>query len=177
MLVAAFRATLEEVGEADVILHVRDIAHPDSEEQARDVAVVLEGLGIDARAPDKVIEVWNKIDLLPPGARPQALATRDGPLAIPVSALTGEGLTALLEALEGRISGGRRIYSVELAGAALGNLHRLYDLTEVIDRTDTAEGTTVARVRVAAERDDEFRRLFPSAVLAAEVQRSPKAVA
>ena len=64
-LVAAFRATLEEVAEADLILHVRDIAHPDSEAQARDVAGVLSELGIDAEAPERVIEVWNKIDLLP----------------------------------------------------------------------------------------------------------------
>jgi GTP-binding protein HflX len=163
MLVAAFRATLEEVEEADVILHVRDIAHPDSEEQAKDVATVLEELGIDAQAPDKVIEVWNKVDLLPPGERPAAQAGRDELLTIPVSALTGEGLPELLDAIEARISGGRKIYSVELAGAALGNLHRLYELAEVIDRTDTAEGTTVAHVRVTPERDAEFRRLFPKA--------------
>ena len=77
--------------------------------------------------------------------------------------MTGEGLPELLEAVETRISGGRRVYSVELAGAALGNLHHLYELAEVIDRDDTAEGTTVARVRVGPERDAEFRRLFPDA--------------
>ena len=167
-LVAAFRATLEEVAEADVILHVRDIAHPDSEAQAKDVAVVLDELGIDARAADRVIEVWNKIDLLPPAERPrpQPAAGPDALLAVPVSALTGEGLDALLEAIETRISGGRRIYSIALAGAALADLHRLYALADVIDRTDAADGTTTARVRVAPERDAEFRRLFPDAEVA-----------
>jgi GTP-binding protein HflX len=163
MLVAAFRATLEEVAEADVILHVRDIAHPDSEAQARDVAVVLDELGIDARAPERVIEVWNKIDLLPPSGRPLPPSGREALAAVPVSALTGEGLEGLLAAIETRIAGGRRIYSVELAGAALGNLHRLYDVSEVLERDDTPEGTTVARVRVSPERDAEFRRLFPTA--------------
>ena len=80
-----------------------------------------------------------------------------------MSALTGEGLDDLLATIEERIAGGRRIYAVELAGAALGNLHRLYDLAEVIERTDTPEGTTTVRVRVAPERDAEFRRVFPGA--------------
>src|SRR5262249_59207351 len=69
MLVAAFRATLEEVTEADLILHVRDIAHPDSEAQARDVARVLAELGIDTSKPGALVEVWNKIDLIPPSQR------------------------------------------------------------------------------------------------------------
>ena len=76
-LVAAFRATLEEVAEADLILHVRDIAHPDSEAQARDVAAVLAELDIDAKAPDRVIEVWNKIDLMPPAQRPPRMIPRE----------------------------------------------------------------------------------------------------
>src|SRR4029077_3765825 len=117
----------------------------------------------------RVIEVWNKIDLLPPAERPrpQPAAGPDALLAAPVSALTGEGLGALLEALETRIGGGRRIYSIALAGAALANLHRLYALADVIDRTDADDGTTTARVRVAPERDAEFRRLFPDAEVAA----------
>jgi GTP-binding protein HflX len=166
MLVAAFRATLEEVADADIILHVRDIAHPDSEAQADDVAAVLEELGIDARSPERVIEVWNKIDLLPPGERPQPPASREAPQAITVSALTGEGLPALLEAVESRVAAARRIYRVELAGEALGNLHRLYDLSEVMDRVDMPEGTTIVQVRVPPERDSEFRRLFPHATAA-----------
>jgi GTP-binding protein HflX len=168
-LVAAFRATLEEVAEADLILHVRDIAHPDSEAQAADVAKVLAELGVDARAPGKVIEVWNKIDKLPETRRrPPVMPARvngDGsaPAVVAVSALTGEGLPLLTEAIERQIAGGRRIYTVELAGAALGQLHRLYELGEVVARDDTAEGTTIARVRVSADREAAFRKAFPEA--------------
>jgi len=97
-LVAAFRATLEEVLEADLIVHVRDISHPETAEQAADVADILTSLGVPASVP--VIEVWNKLDLVAPSAR-EALdvqsANRTGVHA--VSALTGEGIDPLLEAL------------------------------------------------------------------------------
>ncbi|MCR4283543.1 MAG: GTPase HflX [Bauldia sp.] len=168
-LVAAFRATLEEVAEADLILHVRDIAHPDTEAQAADVAGVLTELGVDARAPGKVIEVWNKIDKLPAAQRPPpvipARINGDGsaPAVVAVSALTGEGLPTLLEAIERQVAGSRRIYTVELTGAALGQLHRLYELGEVIGREDTAEGATIVRVRVPPDRETAFRRAFPEA--------------
>jgi GTP-binding protein HflX len=164
-LVAAFRATLEEVVEADLILHVRDIAHQDSEAQARDVAAVLAELGIDAGARERVIEVWNKIDLLPAGARPGPRpASRDGgPEVVAISALTGEGLPALLAAIEERVAGRNRVFRVELAGAELRHLHRLYELGEVLGRVDTAEGATVAEVRVGEDALDRFRRAFPNA--------------
>ena len=71
MLVSAFRATLEEVIEADVVLHVRDISHEDTEAQSEDVERILEDLGIEAHDP-RIVEVWNKVDLLPPD-RAQAL--------------------------------------------------------------------------------------------------------
>jgi GTPase len=97
-LVAAFRATLEEVLEADLILHVRDIAHPDTAEQAADVNDILQSLGVGAGVP--MVEVWNKLDLVDPTAR-EALAVqaaaRDSVHA--VSALTGEGVGALLDAI------------------------------------------------------------------------------
>ena len=98
-LVAAFRATLEEVLEADLILHVRDISHPETEEQAADVAEILESLGVDEDVA--LIEVWNKIDALSPATR-QALRNTDkrteGVQAI--SALTGEGLDDLTAAID-----------------------------------------------------------------------------
>jgi GTP-binding protein HflX len=168
-LVAAFRATLEEVVEADLILHVRDIAHPDTDAQAADVAAVLTELDVDVRAPAKVVEVWNKIDLLPASQRPPrmtpARANGEGntPAIIAVSALTGEGLPELLQLIEQRIAGGRRTYRIELTGAALGDLHKLYEMGEVLDRQDTAEGTTTASVRVPADRDTQFRKAFPAA--------------
>ena len=97
-LVAAFRATLEEVLEADLILHVRDIAHPETEEQAADVGDILESLGVDEDVP--IFEVWNKIDLLSPDTR-AALLVQDArtPGIHAVSALTGEGIGALLAAM------------------------------------------------------------------------------
>ncbi len=98
-LVAAFRATLEEVLEADLILHVRDISHPETEEQAADVAEILDSLGVDEDVA--LIEVWNKIDALSPATR-QALRNTDrrteGVQAI--SALTGEGLDDLVAAID-----------------------------------------------------------------------------
>ncbi len=97
-LVAAFRATLEEVLEADLILHVRDVAHPETEEQAEDVGGILEDLGLDEDVP--LFEVWNKIDMLRPDTR-EALLVQDArtPGIHAISALTGEGLPALLNAI------------------------------------------------------------------------------
>ena len=171
MLVAAFRATLEEVAEADLILHVRDIAHPDTEAQARDVASVLDELGIDIASPGRVIEVWNKIDLLPASERPPRIMpprangkSGASPLVVSVAALTGEGLPELLQAIEDRLSEGHAVYRIELTGAKLGDLHRLYDLGEVLDREDRGDGSVVARVRVTEEAAGRFRETFPGAM-------------
>ena len=104
LLVAAFRATLEEVLEADLILHVRDIAHPDTDEQAEDVETILAELGVDEAVPK--LELWNKLDLLSPEARVTAetIAARRDDVFI-LSATTGEGVAevvgAVTEALDG----------------------------------------------------------------------------
>jgi GTPase len=100
-LVAAFRATLEEVVDADLILHVRDMAHPEAENQASDVRSILADLGIDAAAQARIIEVWNKVDLLPADRRQalQAAAARS-PRVQAISARTGEGTDELLAAIE-----------------------------------------------------------------------------
>ena len=125
---------------------MRDIAHPDSEAQAGDVAAVLDELGIDVHAPRRVVEVWNKIDLIPSPERPARFveARAEGenglPAVVAVSALTGEGLPELLDAIEQRISAHDRVYEVELAGEALGRLHKLYELGEVLDRKDRSDG-------------------------------------
>ena len=102
-LVAAFRATLEEVLEADLILHVRDISHPETEEQAGDVGEILESLGVEEDVA--LIEVWNKIDALSPDIRAALRRTdarRDDVQA--VSALTGEGLDDLIAAIDLRLA-------------------------------------------------------------------------
>jgi len=97
-LVAAFRATLEEVLDADLVIHVRDISHPNTVEQARNVATILEQLGVADDAP--MIEVWNKLDLLPPeeqDALQEKAARKDDKFAI--SAISGQGLDDLLAAI------------------------------------------------------------------------------
>jgi len=97
-LVAAFRATLEEVLDADLIVHVRDISHPQTEEQADDVQTILQSLGVAEEAP--MIEVWNKIDLLDDDARSGLTAQADRAEAVfAVSAITGEGVPDLMQAV------------------------------------------------------------------------------
>lgn len=97
-LVAAFRATLEEVLEADLILHVRDISHPESAEQSADVADILAALGVKPDTPQ--LEVWNKLDLVDPVSRDAlTVQSQTRPNVFPISALTGEGLDALTDAI------------------------------------------------------------------------------
>ena len=104
-LVAAFAATLEEVLEADLILHVRDIAHPESEGQAANVRAILSGLGLGQDEQARMIEVWNKLDTLEPDAA-EALRQVAGrtPRVHAVSARTGEGVPALMEAIAAELS-------------------------------------------------------------------------
>ncbi|QRZ14831.1 GTPase HflX [Paracoccus methylovorus] len=102
-LVAAFRATLEEVLAADLILHVRDISHPETEEQAGDVGEILDSLGVDEDVP--LIEVWNKIDALMPETRAALQRTDARTQGVQaISALSGEGIGALLDAIEAHLS-------------------------------------------------------------------------
>ncbi|HSU07119.1 MAG TPA: GTPase HflX [Acetobacteraceae bacterium] len=145
-LVAAFRATLEEVAEADVILHVRDAAHPDSVAQRADVLAVLDGMArdgtLDADWRDRAIEVQNKADLLggvghvPP--RPGAVA---------VSAITGEGLSALLASIDTRISAEMELADYDLPPEDGARLAWLYQHGEVIERHD-ADATIHVTVRL-----------------------------
>jgi len=132
-LVAAFRATLEEVLEADIILHVRDISHDDAEAQERDVEAVLRQLGIDpdADAGQRIIEVWNKIDRFDTEAREDLrnIAARRPPErpCFMVSAATGEGIDALLSAIEDRLADKRMTLNLSIDasdGAGISWLHR-----------------------------------------------------
>ena len=166
-LIAAFRATLEEVIEADVIVHVRDVAHGDTEAQGRDVAAILKDLGVDADDPRRVVEVWNKIDLLDADAREriQNIAARRPSDRRPVvtSAVTGEGVSALLAAIEERVTAGRETLQLDLDpadGAGLGWLHRQ---TEVLSRELDERGRLAVIVRVDPSKAGEVRRRFPPA--------------
>ena len=130
-LVAAFRATLEEVLEADLILHVRDISHEDAEAQQRDVDAVLRQLGIDPDAGQRILEVWNKIDRFDPEERENLrnIAARRPPErpCFLVSAETGEGIDALLAAIEDRLAATRITLDLSIDasdGAGISWLHR-----------------------------------------------------
>jgi GTP-binding protein HflX len=124
-LVAAFRATLEEAMEADLLIHVRDIAHPDTEYQAQDVYTILEQLSKETRLEQPpVLEVWNKVDALDEatGAVLASRAAAHNPPALMVSALTGQGTDELLFAIEAALFRNRRLRHVTIP-AADGRLH------------------------------------------------------
>ena len=152
-LVAAFRATLEEVISADVILHVRDISHAESAAQRADVEGVLADLGVgtgSGRAPP--LEVWNKIDRLSAEAREELgnSAERQEPRPVLVSAVTGDGLDALLQAIETRLGSAGEIMDVTLPPTAGRLAHWLHQNAEVLSREASETGETHYRVRVDA---------------------------
>jgi GTPase len=173
MLIAAFRATLEEVIEADVILHVRDVAHDDAEAQLADVEKILRQLGIDPQNDknDKraMIEVWNKLDRLDADtrARLQNIVERRPAEQRPVlvSAITGEGIDALGDAIEARLGASRVLIELELDpgdGAGVSWLHRH---TEVIHKTmDEESGRIAMTVRADADKANAVRAKFAGSV-------------
>jgi len=154
-LVAAFRATLEEVIEADHILHVRDIAHPETDAQAADVETVLGELGIDTLpAESHILEVWNKIDLLSPVTRAEAEGAarfRERPPVL-VSAVTGEGIDALLVAIDARLGKADEVLSLTVPAHAGKFVAWLYENTDVLVReASDDDGALSFRVRIASE--------------------------
>jgi len=136
-LVAAFRATLEEVQSADIILHVRDIAHPDTEAQKADVQAILTDLGIDPERDPRVVEVSNKIDLLD-GAELDAVLARAGRSgnACAVSAATGDRLDTLFRILDDRMTAGRELVELDVEHGDGATLAWLYAHGEVVGRRD-----------------------------------------
>lgn len=144
-LVAAFRATLEEVTAADVILHVRDIANPDSAAQKRQVLAVLEELGvIDGEGGEPtipIIELWNKWDLLDDERRIEieALAAID-PEVLPVSALTGFGVDRVLQRLGEALTKGARRHTITLPASAGQKIAWLHSHGEVLAEEEAGEG-------------------------------------
>jgi GTP-binding protein HflX len=134
-LVAAFRATLEEVAEADLILHVRDISHPQTAEQRRDVHAVLNEMGLEEHVSRGLVEVHNKVDMLAPEMR-RELAAGEGDSCVAVSALTGEGVEPLLALIDKELSRDRRIVSLKIGLADGETIAWLYRHGEVINRVD-----------------------------------------
>jgi GTP-binding protein HflX len=164
MLVAAFRATLEEVIEADLILHVRDVSHADSDPQARDVEKVLRELDVDPNDRHRLIEVWNKLDRLDANARTRTAnvaARQDGEgRAILVSALTGEGLDRLTAAIEARLAQSRTMLDLVLDPADGAGVSWLHRNTEVMAKSMREDGRYAVKVRVDPTKADMVRRKY-----------------
>ncbi len=158
-LVAAFRATLEEVSSADLILHVRDIAHPDTEAQKQDVEGVLASLGLDEEGAPPRLEVWNKIDLLHGDEREALLteaARRDDVIAI--SAGDGSRVEELRQEIALRLRGDAVVHHVRLPAAEGGKLAWLHNKGEVLD--SRLEGETIdLAVRLSRENWTRFQAL------------------
>jgi GTPase len=165
MLVAAFRATLEEVIEADVILHVRDVSNGDSEAQLHDVEKVLGELGI-AAADRRLIEVWNKIDCLDTEARARVLNLVERGSAdrrpVAVSALTGEGMSGLLAAIEAHLGESRQTIEVSVDPADGAGLSWLYRHSEVLAKDVHDDGRLTVTVRADADNAARVRAKFNS---------------
>ena len=158
-LVAAFRATLEEVLEADLIAHVRDAAHDESEAQKADVLKVLAELGVPEDRP--MIEILNKIDLLPDEAREGLLdGNRRGKSAAAVSALSGEGLAELLARFEAEMTHDNIEMRLSLDANDGAGLAWVYRHAEVVERRETG-GNIVLKLRIRPQDESRIEAQFP----------------
>ena len=172
-LIAAFRATLEDVIAADIILHIRDVSHEDTTAQAANVEGILRDLGVDPAAHageegrGRLIEVWNKLDLLTDEDRQRVenLAAlhegEDAPALI--SALTGDGVDGLLRRIEDKIAQGRPLYRVTVGASDGAKLGWLHDNTEVMERQEDEDGGTRLVVRVGLAAVGRLLHLLPQA--------------
>lgn len=156
-LVAAFRATLEEVLEADLILHVRDMTDPNNELQAQDVMNILSDLGLKDKDNANIIEVWNKLDGLgdEQAAHFKQLA-KASDHAVAVSALTGEGIETLLGVIEGELSGSIMQKSFVLKPNKLSILPWVYENGKVLDRHDGEDGSVTLDVELTEHDANEL---------------------
>ena len=155
-LVEAFRATLEEVVEADAVVHVRDIAHPESEEQREDVHNVLRSMGLTRVVEGEMIEVLNKADLLAP-EEAEVVANRiarGNGAAVLLSARTGEGCDRLLAVLGERLAASASVVDVSLPASDGESLAWVYRHGHVVSREDVDE---VVRLKVRMDADDAAR--------------------
>jgi len=159
-LVAAFRATLEEVLEADLILHVRDMSDVDNQAQSADVLRILKDLGIDEEEGDKrIIEVWNKIDRLEPEAHDAIVQKANGAEnVVALSAISGEGIDTLMGEISRRLSGVLTEATVRLPVDKLALLPWLYDHAIVDNREDNEDGSITLDVRLSETEAVELER-------------------
>ncbi len=163
-LVAAFRATLEEVLEADLILHVRDMSDPDNGAQSADVLRILDDLGIDEKErSERILEVWNKIDRLDPenhDGLQQKAAGREN--VLPVSAVTGEGVDTLLEVISQRLSGVLTEATITIPADKHAVISWLYENAVVDGREDHEDGSVSLDVRLTDRQANELERKLGS---------------
>jgi GTP-binding protein HflX len=134
-LIAAFRATLEEVREADLLVHVRNMAHPDHEAQRQDVDDVLISLGLGEEGAPPRVEAWNKIDLLPAEDRHrlyEEAERRDD--VVPVSAISGEGLDNLRDQMAAKLRSGEQVHRIRVPASAGDKIAWLHSRGEVLDQ-------------------------------------------
>jgi GTP-binding protein HflX len=158
-LIAAFRATLEEVQSADLLVHVRNMAHPDREAQREDVDDVLAALGLAEEGAPPRLEAWNKLDLLSGEDRAKLLgdaARRED--VVPISALTGEGIEALAARMAGQLRRGEQVHEVRLAAAEGGRIAWLHARGEVLDQSVDRDEVKLS-VRLSPENWARFQSM------------------
>ncbi|WP_376710133.1 GTPase HflX [Pseudochrobactrum lubricantis] len=164
-LVAAFKATLEEVIEADLILHVRDMSDTDNAAQAEDVETILSGLGIK-KGDERVIELWNKIDRLSEPMQDSAenlsSGSHEDARPLPLSALTGQGTPELLALIESRISGAMEKVQVSLQPDQFGLIDWIYRHGSNVRRQDEEDGSVIIDVDMTAGSAQKFRDKYAS---------------
>jgi GTPase len=164
-LIASFRATLEEVLAADIILHVRDVSHVETEAQSHDVSVVLEELGVDEQRRGLIIEVWNKADLLDPlefATRETQAQRRDD--CVLVSSLDGQGIEELLEKVERRLAKKSEIFEITIDPADGKGMAWLHQRGEVLERKAYDDGSTKLSVRLEGETAGQAQSKFGKAM-------------
>lgn len=158
-LIAAFRATLEEVREADLLVHVRNMAHPDREAQREDVDDVLTALGLAEEGAPPRIEAWNKMDLVSGEERGRLLEeARRREDVVAISAVTGDGIDTLRDATARRLRSGEQVHQIRLPASAGGKIAWLHSRGEVLDqRVD--DGQVELSVRLSPDNWARFQVL------------------
>lgn len=161
-LIAAFRATLEEVIEADLILHVRDMSDPDHRAHAQDVLDILSSLDVDVDDPKHIVEVWNKVDLLDSMTLMALEDTARTSInqALTVSALTGQGIDALLSLIERNVSGEMLNIELVLQPDQLSLLDWLYTNAGQVEQTSQEDGCVLVNARLSAEAHRRLEKLL-----------------
>jgi GTP-binding protein HflX len=164
-LIASFRATLEEVLAADIILHVRDVSHGETEAQSNDVRIVLEELGVDEQRRGQIIEVWNKADLLDPldfATRETQVLRRDD--CVLVSSLDGQGIEELLEKIEKRLTAKSLTFEITIEPSDGKGMAWLHQRGEVLGRKVYVNGKTKLSVRLDADTAGQAQAKFGKAM-------------